>query len=159
MPTSKKNALGFTLIEILIVIMLIGILSVIGVYGFTSSQQRVRDATRKADLKNLQTALRLYYNDRGRYPASSGGQINACGSSCNSPCNWGSEWLCGSTSYMSTLPKDPVSQSADGYVYVYTVNASDSDLYTLSTCLENKNDSHGIVDTGCNSGLKFEVKP
>src|SRR4030042_4305761 len=67
----NKNS-GFTLIEILIVVMLIGILSgvmlrVINVQGVRSKS---RDSQRTSDLAKIQTAFELYYTDSRQYPNS-----------------------------------------------------------------------------------------
>jgi prepilin-type N-terminal cleavage/methylation domain-containing protein len=63
-----KNRLGFTLIEVLIVV---GILSILSITGFlTLSKQRTKaeDSTMKTDLNRLKTAFEEYYNDNNCYP-------------------------------------------------------------------------------------------
>ncbi len=65
-----KRQLGFTLVELLVVITIIGILSGIGISTFSSAQGRGRDAKRKADLHNMAIALQAYYSDHGVYPAT-----------------------------------------------------------------------------------------
>ena len=59
---------GFTLIEILIVVAIIGILSSVILIGLGSARARARDARRIADLKEVQNALELYYGKAGMYP-------------------------------------------------------------------------------------------
>lgn len=59
---------GFTLLELLIVIVIIGILATIVVPGLTSGPRRARDTQRKADLRGLKNALEVYYNDNNSYP-------------------------------------------------------------------------------------------
>lgn len=61
---------GFTLLELLIVIVIIGILAVIIVPGLASGPKRARDADRKSDLRAIQNALEAYYTDEGGYPAT-----------------------------------------------------------------------------------------
>lgn len=58
---------GFTLIEMLVVIAIISILIGIGVNTFVSAQKKARDVKREAQLKDLKTALELYYLDHGHY--------------------------------------------------------------------------------------------
>jgi type II secretion system protein G len=129
----RKTALGFTLIELLVVISIIGILATLIAANLNSARSRARDAERKSDLASIQTALRLYYNDNGRYPASN--YFDSL---------WGQQWKGGgSTVYMNTLPKDPLSSQTYKYVL-----GSDTDSYTLSACLENSSDSQGIPATG-----------
>jgi len=148
---------GFTLVELLVVIALIGILSTLLLANFNAARQRSRDAQRKSDLRNLQTALRLYYNDNVGYPTSNGGyEIVGCGSkAARIACPWATAWTTteGQT-YMTRLPKDP--QAID-YRYIQT----DSDNFTLTACLENKSDDKGISDTSgwCTSSWVYQVKP
>lgn len=52
-----NNKLGFTLVELLVVVAIIGILSTIGLVLFNSAQQNARDARRKADIESIANAL------------------------------------------------------------------------------------------------------
>lgn len=117
---------GFTLIEMLVVVSIIGILAVLVSANLNSARSRARDAERKSDLKNIATALRLYYNDNGSYPASN--YFDAL---------WGEPWTVNTTTYMNTFPKDPLSSQTYKYENV------DSDSFTLSACLENASDASG----------------
>ena len=71
LPTSTTlsvNILGFTLVELLVVVSIIAILSVIGMAIFTGIQPRARDTGRKADLKAISSAMEVGYNEStGRY--------------------------------------------------------------------------------------------
>lgn len=148
---------GFTLIELLVVISIIGLLATLMMANLTSARGRARDAQRKSDLKNISTALRLYYNDRGSFPAGSSGNIVAC-SSYTTPvsCNWGSAWAVGTTTYMQILPRDPITTQS----YKYTPDPA-NDTFTLEGCLENKSDDRGVTtsDTSwCPSGWEYKFK-
>lgn len=66
----KKNKRGFTLIELLVVIAIIGLLSTLSILALNQARARARDAKRVADVKQVQTALEMYYNDVGDYPAT-----------------------------------------------------------------------------------------
>lgn len=124
---------GFTLIELLVVVALIGVLATLVLANLNAARQRGRDAQRKSDLRNIQTALRLYYNDYGKFPTSTDGRnIEGCGDGGINVCPWGSPFQAGGNTYMSTLPGDPI------YYYRYT--QTDADTYTLEACLENKSD-------------------
>jgi len=60
-----KNKKGFTLIELLVVIAIIALLSTIAVVSLGNARQKARDAKRIADIKQMQTALELDYNNTG----------------------------------------------------------------------------------------------
>ena len=62
---------GFTLIELLVVIAIIGILAAIGVIAMQGARERARDAKRKSDIGTVRSALALYYDSFGGFPASS----------------------------------------------------------------------------------------
>jgi len=116
---------GFTLIELLIVIAIIGVLAALLMANFVGVRQRSRDAQRKSDLRQIQSALELYRADESSYPAA----FPACGAS-----------LTGTTIsnvYIQKLPCDPVT----GNTYSYTPSGTPSMSYELIACLENVNDS------------------
>ncbi len=93
---------GFTLIEILLVILIIGIVLAIATVSFMNAQQKGRDGARKADLKALQQALEVFYAANKKYPSSSTGKLLCPGST--TPMEWGTPFRCGSTTYMEKLP-------------------------------------------------------
>lgn len=61
---------GFTLIELMIVIVIIGILATMAILNYTSSKQKTYEASMKADLRNLATAEEAYYYDSSSYTSS-----------------------------------------------------------------------------------------
>jgi len=76
----KNKQKGFTLLELLVVIGIIGLLASILVVNLTSARRRARDTKRIADIRNLQTAAEDYYGKNGKYPTLisdlvTGGQI------------------------------------------------------------------------------------
>jgi general secretion pathway protein G len=134
----KKQG-GFTLLELLIVIVIIGILAVLIIPNLASGPARARDAQRKSDLRNIKTALETYYNDNNSYPVSVGG------ASCTpAVCLGGSGGVLtsGNTPYMKTVPDDP--KAGQHYTYSPTpasCSAGACTSYTLTATLENTNDS------------------
>jgi type II secretion system protein G len=68
----RKNQKGFTIIELLVVIVIIGILVALALPNLFSAQARGRDTDRKNELKNLQQKLETYFNDNNGYPAEAG---------------------------------------------------------------------------------------
>lgn len=99
---------GFTLIELMIVIAIIGILTSIGIVSFSQARGKANDAKRRADLKTLQTALEQYYSDNGSYPTTSGWNSSQSDDT-NAGGIKGGNWLPGLVpQYMKQLPYDPV---------------------------------------------------
>jgi len=64
----NKKQTGFTLIELLVVIAIIGLLASVVLLALNSARGKARDAKRLADVRQMQSALELYYNDCGGYP-------------------------------------------------------------------------------------------
>src|SRR3989344_8676386 len=156
--TNKK---GFTLIELMVVMAILGILA--GMIGMISgsARQKGRDARRKADLNQMAKAMEFYFNDNASYPGDNGGsgQMYACGATGDSLCDWGEEFANpNGTVYMAELPKDPA--GAQHYFFFVT---ADGLSYQLDTRVENENDSqinHNAQeqplyysDTDCGAGL------
>ncbi|MDD4412610.1 MAG: DUF1566 domain-containing protein [Patescibacteria group bacterium] len=67
---NKANK-GFTLIEVLVVIVIIGILATLVTVALGATKVNARDAKRISDIKQMQTALELYYNEESTYPPTS----------------------------------------------------------------------------------------
>ena len=106
MNLSSKRS-GFTIIEILVVVSIIGLLSAVVLVGLTSFRQRGRDARRVADLRQVQNALELYYAKNGEYPSAA---------------NWGelTSALIGDQIGVSQIPDDPLSDDTITYFYATT---------------------------------------
>nr|MBR6100573.1 type II secretion system protein [bacterium] len=64
----KNFKKGFTLVEMLIVVVIIGILSAALLPRLQGAQSAARDSARKSDLSQLGSAILSYYNNRGEYP-------------------------------------------------------------------------------------------
>ncbi|MEI7620456.1 MAG: prepilin-type N-terminal cleavage/methylation domain-containing protein [Candidatus Falkowbacteria bacterium] len=147
-----KNKKAFTLIELLVVIAIIGILATISVLALSNARAKSRDAKRAGDMKQVQTALELFFNDKNRYPTTE-------------------EWNTGkiystttgvTSTYMQAIPAAPT--PADGActnaknTIGYTPS-SDGASYSISFCLGNTTGTltpgpkcltpGGIVDVDC----------
>jgi general secretion pathway protein G len=72
MVTQPRRTPGFTIVELLIVVVVIGILAAIVIVAYNGIQATARDNIRKSDLKNLATAIEAYYATNGNYPMSAG---------------------------------------------------------------------------------------
>jgi prepilin-type N-terminal cleavage/methylation domain-containing protein len=66
--TFKKVQQGFTIIELLIVIAIIGILAGLVLNNFQGAQAKARDVQRKADINAIHGKLEEYYNNNNGYP-------------------------------------------------------------------------------------------
>lgn len=64
----KTAQKGFTIVELLIVIVVIGILAALVLNTFSGVQRRARDTERQTDVNSVATQLEVYYNDKGFYP-------------------------------------------------------------------------------------------
>lgn len=127
----KMNKKGFTLIELLVVIAIIGLLSTLAVVALGNARQKARDARRLSDLKQLQTALELYYTDQTAYPATvSTGVLGGAGGVCLNSSGFSATAGC-PTPYMGQVPADPLNSGVN--VYTYTANSS---TYSVTASLE-----------------------
>jgi len=69
MVSIRKNNRGFTIVELLIVIVVIGILAALVIVTYTGIQQRARDTERKTDINAVHGQVEAYYAQNGAYPA------------------------------------------------------------------------------------------
>lgn len=103
----RNEQRGFTIVELLVVIVVIGILAAITVVAYNGIQQRARDAQRLSDIKTITQALELYYLDKGEYPAGSGSTTINSSWSTTADNSW-SNLEAALQPYISKLPTDPV---------------------------------------------------
>jgi prepilin-type N-terminal cleavage/methylation domain-containing protein len=96
---------GFTLIELMTVIAIIGILASIILVSLATAQAKGRDAKRISDIKNIQLALAEYYNDNGMYPLNIYAGAGTPPASGLAP------------TYMSIVPLDPLNNTTQ-YLYI-----------------------------------------
>lgn len=118
------NKKGFTLMELLIVIMILGVLAALITGNFFTSLKKGRDAKRKGDLEQIQRALEMYYEDKKAYPLA----LTFGGKLCET-----SQCPVADKVYMQKVPNDPIS----GKDYQYLLSA-DGTSYKVFACLENK---------------------
>lgn len=109
--TSYRKAKGFTLIEIMVVVVILGILAAIIVPKFMSRPEQARVVKVKQDLLAIQSALNLYKLDNSIYPTTDQGlqALVEKPSSSPVPHNWKEE------GYLEELPIDPW---GNGYQYI-----------------------------------------
>ncbi len=68
MTSLKSKQSGFTIVELLIVIVVIGILAALVITTFTGIQQKARNTERTTDIKALHGQVEAYYAQNGKYP-------------------------------------------------------------------------------------------
>jgi prepilin-type N-terminal cleavage/methylation domain-containing protein len=74
MPKFSLRQKGFTLIELMVVVAIIGILMAAGILAFTNAQQNARDSRRRADIDAISKAMEQFYqNNDSAYPTSNAG--------------------------------------------------------------------------------------
>lgn len=121
----KAKKRGFTLIELLVVIAIIGILATLAVVALQQARQNARDSKRMADMKQLQTALELFFNENGRYPTTE---------------EWNSGSIISSSTgelFMYSIPTAPTPadgsclSASNSYTYIPAVDGS---TYTIDFC-------------------------
>lgn len=125
------NKKGFTLIELLVVIAIIGLLSTLAVVALSSAREKARDSKRLSDLKQIQTALELYYTDNNVYPTavSPGISLGTTNYICLNSAAGFTTTGC-ANAYMGLVPTDP--QAAQNYTYI----SADGSTYTVTATLE-----------------------
>lgn len=109
---------GFTIIELLVAIVVIGILATIMIISYSGIQQQSRDSERGSDIVQLKMAIEKYHAETGSYPS-------ACAD--NAGCAIGL-LATGLGPYLATIPHDPkyASDSANDYKYVRSAVAYDA---------------------------------
>ncbi len=88
-----KQARGWTLVELLIVISLISVLATIGLASYRNSVTASKEAVLKMDLFRMRDAIDQYYADKGEYPATLDALVGE--------------------GYLRKLPEDPFTRAAD----------------------------------------------
>ena len=123
-----KDKKAFTLIELLVVIAIIGLLSTLSVIALNSARAKARDAKRISDVKQMQVALEMYYNDMATYPDTvpAGGAI-------------ASDGTVGSTTFLRVVPVPPT--PIDGS----TCNTAVAGKYALASYQYVKASSTGAI--------------
>ena len=132
-----RKTKGFTLIELLVVIAIIGLLSTLAVVALNSARSKARDAKRIADIKQVQTALELYFNDNNRYPGESGTPtavitaVLGTGSyTCLGTAGWSTSGC--AAPYMGLVPSNP---GPDGTPYTYVRPSSEGSYSIVFTLI------------------------
>ena len=112
----KQNKNGFTLVELLVVITIIGILATLIYASLTRTKQKGQDASRKSNLRQIALAMEMAYDHNQAYPTSENipASISANG-----------------TNYLSDMPEDP-----QGNDYTWINNTDNDQAYCVGDDLQ-----------------------
>jgi general secretion pathway protein G len=123
-PSIRKQDAGFTLIELMIVMVIIGILATLAIPSYVSAIKHAREAVLKEDLHVLRAAIDSYTMDKQKAPQSLDDLVT--------------------DGYLRVIPEDPMTHSKDTWV----TDSSDA-MYSLDETEPGVNDVHsGSQDTG-----------
>lgn len=129
-----KTFRGFTLVEILVIIAVLGTLSIFGGVNIPPQLQKARDAIRKSNIQRITIAIEEYHQDKGCYPVA----LSRCGT----------QFKEGDLELISSIPCDPLTNLS--YIYV-SEGGSCPSWYQLYGNLEYTSDK--IIDRlGCRNG-------
>ena len=106
MKTPTRPHAGFTLLELLVVMTIIGILAAIAVPALRDSPQRAREAALHEDLFSFRSVIDQYHGDKGYYPADLQALVT--------------------DGYLRKIPLDPMTKSADTWVLTFEEPAADA---------------------------------
>jgi general secretion pathway protein G len=121
---NRQRSGGFTLVEVMVVVVILGILAVLIVPRVLGRTDEARAAAAKHDIATLMQSLKLYRLDNGRYPTSEQGlqALTTRPQSPPVPSNW--------KPYLDNLPKDPwgnpyqyLSPGVHGEIDVFSLGA------------------------------------
>jgi len=124
MRHSVGRTAGFTLVEIMVVVVILGILAVLIVPRVLGRSDEARQAAAKHDIATIMQSLKLYRLDNGRYPTNDQGlqALVTKPTSAPTPSNW--------KPYLDKVPKDPwgntyqyLSPGVHGEVDVFSLGA------------------------------------
>ena len=100
--TGRKTHEGYSLIELMIVVAIIGILVALAVPSFQHSAMKAREAALKQNLQTIRTVLDQHYADKGFYPPSLDTLVEA--------------------GYLRRVPTDPFAEPAEAWVFEFEEN-------------------------------------
>lgn len=134
----RNNRKGFTLIELLVVIAIIGLLSTLAVVSLNNARQKARDSRRASDIKQIQSALEMYFNEKNEYPFAAVNSVlgAAAGFSMLSSGHWTAQGGATAPVYMGNVPANPIPAATAGGDYIYNAFESDDSTCTVvgETC-------------------------
>lgn len=152
----NTHSRGFTLIELLVVIAIIGILSSVVLASLNSARVKGRDARRVSDIKQIQLALELYYDNQQSYPAMAAGSASS------------TLGALVTSNFISSIPSDPSQVGANGYRYASTdlagaaCTSAPCPSYIVRALMEGTVPAGGYTGSGainCSTANEYCMRP
>jgi general secretion pathway protein G len=116
MTSLSRRSAGFTLIELIVVMLIIAMLASLAVPRYFGSVQKSKDAVLKEDLTLMREALDKFYGDNDKYPAALDELV--------------------SRKYLRSIPRDPVTESAATWTIVPPEDSEKGGVYDVHSGAE-----------------------
>jgi len=97
--TRSKSSSGFTLLELIIVIAVIGILATIAMPALKDVPRRAAESVLKSDLRTFRDVIDQFHGDKGHYPPNLDALVES--------------------GYLRAIPRDPITKSTDTWQVVF----------------------------------------
>lgn len=132
--TTRRDQRGFTLLELIIVIAMIGILAAIAMPTLKDMPTRAKEAVLKTNLATIRETISMFYGDKGRYPASLDELVEA--------------------KYLRLVPFDPFTKSNTTWVVVLEDDSEEEEEPGPPPLPDEEGSGPGIVDVRSSSTSK-----
>lgn len=107
---------GFTLVELLVVLAIVGVLLALAVPRYFTSLERSREAVLKENLYQMREAIQQYYTDKGKYPETL--QVLA------------------EQKYLRRIPPDPITEKTDTWIVIPPEDPQKGGVYDVQSGAE-----------------------
>lgn len=122
----KKSKAGFTMVELLIVVAIIGLLVTLTLISISDIRAKTRDTQRVADIKAVQESLAMYQSNYGEFPVYDGYITGDDDMSL----------ALEAEGFVRSVPVDPIDATEDGTIYRYYYYSETGDDYIIQFNLE-----------------------